>query len=690
MSKNIIERILKPTARGRVWQFFIGILVLLIIGGLIDAGQYYNKGIDWLSGKTKNTIVLPKTKEVPFRLGLDLQGGTHLVYQTDLSSIDSSERDSAAEGARDVIERRVNLFGVSEPLVQVDKNVSGDYKIIVELAGIKDVNEAIKMIGETPLLEFKEPAGAPRDLTEAEQKDLASFDKKAEAKAQEVLGKAISGGDFSALAKTYSEDETTKGKGGDLGWITENDNPVLVKAVITSAQGQVAKDFVSTNEGYEIVKLTGKRDKQSTFSDAKETEVKAMHLLLCYQGIENCTNNLSKEDALAKIKELKAKATPANFSQLVKENSTEPGASQTGGELGWFTKNKMVQAFSDAVFAQGKGTISEPVETEFGFHLIYKEDERNLQEYQISHILVKTKNKEDIVGPTEEWKNTELTGKYLERATVEFNSSNSSPEVALEFDSEGAKLFEEITERNIGKQVAIFLDNYPISAPTVQNKISGGKAVISGKFTVTEAKLLAQRLNEGALPVPINLISQQTVGASLGSASVANSVKAGLYGFLLVAIFMIIFYRLPGLISVFSLAVYAVLVLAIFKLWPVTLTLSGLAGFILSLGMAVDANVLIFSRIREEIRAGKILSLAIEDGFKRAWPSIRDSNISTLITCLILSQFSSSVVKGFAITLAIGVIVSMFSAIIITKNFLKLIMGKWLEDKIWLIGAKKE
>ena len=690
MSKNIIERILKPTARGRVWQIFIGIIVLLIIGGMVVGGQYYNRGVNWLSGKTKNTIVLPKVKEIPFRLGLDLQGGTHLVYEADLSSVDSADRDNAAEGARDVIERRVNLFGVSEPLVQVDKSVSGDYKIIVELAGVKDVNEAIKMIGETPLLEFKEPAGEQREMTDAEKKDLADFNKKAESKAQDVLGKALFGGDFNALAKTYSDDSATKDKAGDLGWMTDSDNPVLTKAVAKLTPGTVAKDFIKTDQGYEIVKLVGKREKQSSFSDSKETEVRAAHLLLCYKGIKDCTNDLTKEQALAKIKELKDKATPANFSQLVKANSTEPGANKSGGELGWFSKEKMVKAFADAVFAQAKGTISEPVETEFGYHLIYKEDERAIQEYQVSHIFIKTKSKEDIVGAASEWKNTELTGKYLERATVEFNSSDSSPEVALEFDSEGAKLFEQITERNVGKQVAIFLDNYPISAPTVQNKISGGKAVISGKFTVTEAKLLAQRLNEGALPVPISLISQQTVGASLGAASVNNSVKACLYGFLLVAIFMILFYRLPGVISVFALLIYSVLVLAIFKLWPVTLTLSGLAGFILSIGMAVDANVLIFSRIREEIRAGKILSIAVEDGFRRAWPSIRDSNISTLITCLILSQFSSSVVKGFAVILALGVIVSMFSAIFITKNFLKLIMGKWLEDKIWLVGAKKD
>ncbi|MDD4332919.1 MAG: protein translocase subunit SecD [Patescibacteria group bacterium] len=690
MSNNILERILRPSARGRMWQVFIFIIILLIVGSLIDVGAEYNKGTDWLAKKTNNILVLPKTKDIPFRLGLDLQGGTHLVYKADVSAISQSERDSAVEGARDVIERRVNFFGVSEPVVQVDKNIAGDYQIIVELAGIKDVNQAIKMIGETPLLEFKEKNTGQRELTPEETKKIEDFNKQADQKSGEILGKLLSGGDFSALAKTYSEDETTKNNGGDLGWITADSNVDIVNIVKDFKVGQVSMDFVQISSGYELARLDDKRLKQNAFGTGEEKEAKASHLLICYKDIKGCESGLTKEEAYNKIKTIKDKATPANFKDLVKQNSTEPGAKETGGDLGWFGTGKMVKAFEDAVFAQTKGTISDIIETEFGYHLIYKQDERSIYEYKVSHIFIKTMNAVDILGANEEWKNTELTGKNLAKATVQFDPNNSSPEVSLEFDNEGAKMFEEITARNVGQQVAIFLDNYPISAPTVNEKITGGKAVISGKFNITEAKLLAQRLNEGALPVPINLASQQTVGASLGSKSVFDSLKAGIYGFILVALFMIIFYRLPGLLSVFALGIYGILVLAIFKIWPVTLTLSGLAGFILSLGMAVDANVLIFARIREEIRSGKILSIALEDGFKRAWPSIRDSNISTLITCFILIQFSSSVVKGFAITLAIGVLVSMFSAIVITKNLLGLIMGKWLENKLWLVGVKKE
>ena len=292
-------------------------------------------------------------------------------------------------------------------------------------------------------------------------------------------------------------------------------------------------------------------------------------------------------------------------------------------------------------------------------------------------------SEKDILNSQDNWKNTELTGKHLERSIIQFNPNDGSPQVGLEFDKEGAELFAEITERNLGKQVAIFLDNYVISAPTVNSKITGGQAVITGSFDIREAKQLAQRLNAGALPVKISLISQKTVGATLGQESIESSLKAGLIGLVLVASFMIIYYRLPGLLAVVSLIIYGILILAIFKIWPVTLTLSGLAGFILSIGMAVDANILIFERLKEELRRGSPLALAIEEGFKRAWPSIRDGNISTLITCFILIQFTTSIVKGFALTLGLGVIISMFSAVIITKNLLK-ITPKKLENIKWL------
>lgn len=430
------------------------IAVLAIFAGFLDYPKYFNIGADKLNEwfpkvqkvKFVNDWQISHFWDVPFRLGLDLQGGTHLVYDADLSNIQDDENQAEAmDGLRDVIERRVNLYGVGEPLVQVNKSPAGQYRLIVELAGVKSIKDAIKMIGETPYLEFR----------------------------------------------------------------------------------TVAEDYSTTNP-------------------------------------------------------------------------------------------------------------------------------------------------------------TQLTGKYLKNSTLSFDPNTRKPLVDLEFNDEGAKLFEQLTEQNIGKPLAIYLDGAPISAPRVNEKISGGKAVISGQFTIQEARQTVKRLNSGALPVPIKLVSRQSVESTLGEAALQKSLKAGLYAFLLVAIFMVLWYRIPGVLAVIALIIYTALTLAIFKSLGVTLTLAGVAGFILSIGMAVDANILIFARMREEFRNGKTFSQSIEEGFKRAWTSIRDSNFTTLLTCLILYYFTTSVVRGFAFTLAIGVIVSMFSAIFVTRIFLKAFAGTFVERFNWL------
>ncbi len=396
----------------------------------------------------------------PFRLGLDLQGGTHLVYQADLSQVEKKEWASTMEGLRDVIERRVNLFGVTEPIVQTEK-AKDSWRLIVELPGVKDVSEAIKMIGQTPYLEFREPK--------------------------------------------------------------------------------------------------------------------------------------------------------PNYDELVKNNQDK--------------------------IESGEMKIDE------------------------------------LFQPTS------LTGKYLKKAQVTLDPNTYEPRVSLQFNSQGAKIFEDLTARNVGKPLAIYIDNVLISAPVVREKISQGKAQITGRFTPDEAKKLAQNLSAGALPVPIKLISQETVGPTLGALSLQESLRAGAIGFLAVIIFMIIFYRLPGLLASISLIIYVVLALALFKAIPVTLTLAGIAGFILSIGMAIDANVLIFSRMREERREQKSFERIIEDGFARAWPSIRDSNMTTLIVALILFGLGTSFVKGFALTLALGILISIFSAVFITKNLLRCFINTWFEKR---------
>jgi len=267
-----------------------------------------------------------------------------------------------------------------------------------------------------------------------------------------------------------------------------------------------------------------------------------------------------------------------------------------------------------------------------------------------------------------------LTGKFFRpNAQVVFESRTNQPQVAFEFDDEGAQMFEQLTRRLIGKPLGIFLDNQVISAPTVQAVISRN-GVITG-MRLQEARTLAIQLNAGAVPVPITIVEERTVDATLGSDSVRKSIIAGEIALLVVALFMIMYYRLPGLVATVALGVYTVTTLAIFMLIPVTLTLAGIAGFILSIGMAVDANILIFERMKEELRSGRSMASALDVGFARAWTSIRDSNVSTLITCAILfwfgATFGASIIQGFALTLALGVLVSMFTAITVTRTFLR-------------------
>ena len=278
------------------------------------------------------------------------------------------------------------------------------------------------------------------------------------------------------------------------------------------------------------------------------------------------------------------------------------------------------------------------------------------------------------------WKKTGLGGEHLISAEVTFTSSQSAtsafnkPQVSLKFNSDGAKLFEQITERNLQKPVAMVLDDSLVSSPTVQDVIRTGDAVITGEYSLREAKELALQLNSGALPVPLKIVSQRNIGATLGKTSIEKSIIAGFVGMGLVILFMVLYYKMAGVIAGLALIIYSLLNLAVFKLIPVTLTLAGIAGFILSIGAAVDANILIFERLKEEKLKGKSLREAIDSGFSRAWLSIRDSNMASVITALILIWLGSGIVRGFAITLLIGILISMFSAITVSKTLMLLIL----------------
>lgn len=285
---------------------------------------------------------------------------------------------------------------------------------------------------------------------------------------------------------------------------------------------------------------------------------------------------------------------------------------------------------------------------------------------------------------------TVMTGRDLQTASVAFEQTTNQPYISFSLTESGAKIFGDYTSKNVGKYLAIVLDKRVISSPVIKGAITGGSGIIEGQFTLPEAQNLVVQLKYGALPIPLKVVESSAIGPTLGRDSVNKSITAGVIGLVIVVLFMLLYYRLPGLLADMALTVYGLVVLAIYKfgipgIFPyVTLTLPGIAGFILSVGMAVDANVLIFERMKEELRAGRPLVTAIEAGFQRAWPSIRDSNFSTLITCGILlwfgASFGASVVAGFALTLAIGVLVSLFTAITVTRTFLRLTIDMNVTD----------
>jgi protein-export membrane protein SecD len=674
----------KPTAKtGQSRKTVKQRLALLGALFLVTAAIAYPPPANWVITQVSRLIhVSIPTINLPFVLGLDLQGGTRLEYEANVSRIDEKEQGDAMDGVRDVIERRVNAIGVSEPLVQTAK-AGNDWRVTVELAGIRDVNEAVKLIGETPILEFKEQSNEPqRALTADEKKKMDADNAAAAAAATAALERAKKQpNDFEKIVSETTQLPTGTSTTGDLGFIKDKEAyREIFDAVKTDAPGTVHPSVISTPR-YDIV---------AKVDETKDAgmEIHAYHMLISFAGATNSTSTATKEDARRTIEAIKKQATPANFITLAKQYSQEPGAGESGGDLDWFGKGVMVESFEAPAFALAKGQISDVVESQFGYHLIYKADERPLRDVRVHASFFKKTVESDILPPSDGFKNTELTGKNLKRAQLAFDPQSGASQVSLVFDDEGAKLFAEITKRNIGKPIAIYLDNQPISVPTVNTEITGGQAVITGSFTIAEAKLLAQRMNAGALPVPITLIAQQTVGPTLGQASVDASLFAAIVGFALVALFMIALYRLPGLISIVALGLYAAISATLFKLIPVTLTLSGIAGFILSIGIAVDANVLVYERLKEELREGKAIASALEEAFRRAWPSIRDGHVTVLISCAVLYWFSSSVIRGFALTLGIGTAISLFTAIVSSRTMLRFLAGTALAKINWIFLKK--
>lgn len=594
-------------------------------------------------------------------LGLDLQGGVHLEYKADTSVLEEeSHIPDAMLAASAVIERRVNAYGVSESVVQIAQ--SGDeHRIIVELPGVKEIEEAKGLIKDTPFLEFKE-----LDEENEEVKSLVnSLNEDAKKRAEETLKRVLDGEDFEDVAKEVSEDGGAQENGGDLGFVKKGIFPEEFDTALFDtelADGQVYDKLVETDFGWHIFQKVEERTVPK--EDAPEEE-------LAEPLDEDTSTNTEVVD---------------EGSQEISEQSEQKGESFENLEEN--TQNRQIEESNEE-------ELQVDVTEENSEELEFEREVRGRQIFIQKHV---PQEFPDLL-----YVKTELTGKNLKSASVEINGGHGGlgePVVALRFDDEGKKLFGEITKRNMGQPIAIYIDNELVTAPVVQAEITSGEAIITlgdipGGSALEEAQELKKRLDEGALPVPLELVSQQSIDASLGQKDLEASIKAGLIGLGLVMLYMIIFYRLFGVVAAFSLVLYAALLILLFKLssvggwpWPITLTLPGIAGFVLSIGMAVDANVLIFERVREEIRSDKSMSRSVNDGFKRAWRSIWDANLSTLIIATILIWLGTGFVKGFAIILFIGVSLSMFTAIVIVRSMLESLPMRKLEKNTWIVMGR--
>jgi protein-export membrane protein SecD len=654
------------------------LVLLAIVAGIMTFPKEWNSAM--VAMKDSVGFHLPYVPERDFTLGLDLMGGAHLVYEADMTSVTEDERSAALEGVRDVIERRVNAFGIAEPVVQTNV-AEGHYRVLVDLPGVTDVQTAISQIGETPVLVFRTPLEeVDATVTEEQQAEIDATQVTERADAVAVMDRARAGEDFAALAAEFSIDTSTKDSAGYIGFITADDTEYdgLVEQIEKKGlKPGVINGLYEGTSRMHIVKYISKKT---------ESEPRISHILICYSGATGCTQTRTKEEALALATSLQTEATKRNFADLAKANSDDSSTADNGGDLEYITRGMTVQAFEDAAFSIDDTKISEVVETEFGYHILYRVGSRPARSYEIAHIEMPWTTASDVLT-VDPWADTALSGKDLKKATVAFDQTTGAPLVILQFNETGTELFAELTKNNVGKVIGIFLDGEAITTPVVNEAIYGGEATISGNFTIAEAKLLVQRLNAGALPVPIEVVSQQTIGPTLGAESLDFSVKAGMVGFLLVALFMVLYYRLAGVVAIISLAVYSLLNLALFKSFGVTITLSGIAGFIFSLGIAVDANVLVFERLKEELRSGRDLPSAVDEAFRRAWPSIRDGNATTLIATAILFEMTSGSIRGFALTLALGVLVSLFCAFVVCRTILRhLARAKRVRSKFFFLG----
>jgi len=682
-----------------------------------------------------------------YNLGLDLQGGAQLDYKMDLRKVPSADQKAVIEGVVNVINNRVNGLGVSEPNIYLS-NVGEEQHLIVELAGIKDLDQAKKVVGKTIQLEFKELRSEPDPNAAITVKTNATA----------FVDKVKKGQDFTVAAKEDELSNAGKVEFAEVDYTFKDQVSGALQEVlfnqlkpgemsdVIEASGEYSIDSTGNivqSSGFYVVKLIEKRDQEKVTEH--KPEVMVSHILISYKGATRAEATVTRSQDEAKTLAndvLKKLQGGAKFEDLAKQYSDDASNKDKSGVLDQPVNGdgKYAKDFETASLALKKAGDASPVtQTEFGFHIIKANSVKEASTEKKTEPQVKFQ-KVFFDSAPDQWQETGLTGEQFLHADVTFDQLYR-PYVSIQFNDEGAKLFEEITARNVNKPVAIFVGGELISYPTVNEKITGGKAQITGGYTVETAGNLARDLNTGAIPAPIVLAGQYSIGATLGQDALSKSLWAGIIGFLLVALFMILYYRLPGVLAVIALSVYAMIMLFLIKiampLWiaisagmvlfvvivmkvinskdsgpekaiglvlacfilffatfllasPIVMTLAGIAGVILSIGMAVDANILIFERVKEELRDGRPLGSAIEIGFDRAWNSIRDSNFSSLITCGILYYFGSSIIQGFAFNLAAGILVSMFTAITVTKTLLSALIHTKLAENLWLFGVPKK
>ena len=600
------------------------IALLIVASGLALGFQTINLGGFQRGGDTL----------LGLSLGLDLQGGSHLVYQVEpVSGDDASEADMPEQedltALQRIIEERVNSSGLGEPIIQI----LGDDRLLIQLPGVGDPGRAKRLIGETARLEFKHrKINVERDLT--------------------TEGVITADDIVSVTAEPFPE-ELAPDAGADETQAEPTPNPDGTPAAETSADATPEADATPASE--------------ASADDTPEAEAEPEEPPAPVIIIEFTPQGAAKfDEVIARLNEslqLVAFNVPPS-SLTVAINGNEPLEIDASA----FTITKL-QDSNRYMFLYPQPTPDPDAESA-DYHDLARAQSAVGSAPAVEFVETQGQVDEDFG----------LGGDNLSRAYASLHAQSDQPIINLEFDSVGTRLFGEKTTEIAGintEAIAIFLDDRELVSPVVRQPITTGVAIIEGGFTLEQARDISLQLEGGRLPFPITLIQERDVDAILGADSLAKSVVAGIVGLALVFLFMTLYYRVPGLVASVALLIYAAMVLAIFKALPVTLTLSGVAATILSVGMAVDANVLIFERMKDELRNGRTLISAINIGFNRAWPAIRDSNVSTLITCGILFYFSNqlgtTIVQGFAVTLAIGVMISMFSAIVVSRTILRVI-----------------